>query len=54
MQYRMFYDSYHAVYYNPMTYIVYNWKFISFDALHPFCPLHHPKPLDLLKNVGPY
>ena len=54
MQYSMINNSHYAVYYNPITYIVYNWKFIHFDALHPFCSLHHLQPLDFLKNVGPY
>ena len=28
------------LYINSMTYFFYNWKFVSFDRLHPFHP--HP------------
>lgn len=26
-----------AIYYNPMNYLFYNWNFVPFDPLHPFC-----------------
>ena len=38
MQYSLMNYSCHAVHYIPRTYLFYNWKFIPFDPLHPFCP----------------
>ena len=37
--------SFHAVCYILMTYLFYNWKFISFDFLHSFLPNSHHPPL---------
>ena len=34
--------SHHAVYYIPLTYLFYNWKFIPFDFLHSFPTSPHP------------
>ena len=25
-----------------MIYLFYNWKFVTFDSPHPFCPLPNP------------
>ena len=30
--------SHHAIHYNPVTYLLYNWTFEPFDPLHPFHP----------------
>ena len=40
MQYSITNNSHHAVYYILRTYLFYNWKFVPFDLLHPFHPLH--------------
>ena len=31
--------KHHSVYYIPMSYLLYSWKFVAFGLLHTFQPL---------------
>ena len=33
---------FYSVYDIPVTYLFYNWKFVSVNPLHLFCPTLHP------------
>lgn len=41
-QYSIVNYSHHTVHYIHRTYLVYNWKFVPLDPVHPFCS--HPNP----------
>lgn len=38
MQYSIINRSHHSIHYIHMIYLFYNWKFVLFDYLPPFCP----------------
>ena len=42
MQYSIINYGHYVVYYIPMMYLFYNWKFITFDHLYPFLPSTSP------------